>query len=309
MSDIFISYKREEQPAAKRLAVALQRYGWSVWWDPHLRAGEHFDDTIEEALRDAKCVIVLWSKLSVNSRYVRDEATYALDKGKLIPVAIEDAERPFRFAGLQTAQLRGWDGSDAFPGFLKLVEDIRSEIGSPPALAVEEERERGADAEPESREGARRIEANKTRSDMENQYDISLYYEHTRQRMRIRAAVGSLIGLIVLFFLIAAFRNPGQSGGWGDFASYQNHEANYICAVLTFLSSPLLGLLLKPNRSGWHGASVGAGLGGIYWTLRGLLAWPTESYIENADGFLAVILLAGMGGIVGWVVSKRWTEL
>jgi TIR domain len=37
MSDIFISYKREEQPIARKLADALEKEGWSVWWDPKLR--------------------------------------------------------------------------------------------------------------------------------------------------------------------------------------------------------------------------------------------------------------------------------
>jgi TIR domain len=73
MSDIFISYKREEQATARKLADALESEGWSVWWDPKLRAGEHFDDMIEKALHEAKCVLVLWSERSVQSRYVRDE--------------------------------------------------------------------------------------------------------------------------------------------------------------------------------------------------------------------------------------------
>src|SRR5262249_2609828 len=55
-----------------------------------LRAGEHFDDVIEKALSEAKCVIVMWSDRAVQSRYVRDEATYALDRKKLVPVAIEN---------------------------------------------------------------------------------------------------------------------------------------------------------------------------------------------------------------------------
>jgi hypothetical protein len=47
MSDIFISYKREEQATARKLASALENEGWTVWWDPKLRAGENFDDAIE----------------------------------------------------------------------------------------------------------------------------------------------------------------------------------------------------------------------------------------------------------------------
>jgi hypothetical protein len=137
MSDIFISYKREEQPQAKVLAVALERQGWSVWWDPKLRAGEHFDDVIERALREAKCVIVLWSRRSVESRYIRDEATYALNREKLVPVAIEDVRPPFRFEGLQTARLSDWDGSGTSGEYQKLVQDLRSVLGAPPAAPAE----------------------------------------------------------------------------------------------------------------------------------------------------------------------------
>ena len=50
-----------------------------------LRAGERFNDVIENALNEAKCVIVLWSKRSVQSLYVKDEATHALNRKKLVP--------------------------------------------------------------------------------------------------------------------------------------------------------------------------------------------------------------------------------
>ena len=131
MSDIFISYTREDQPTARKLADALEGEGWTVWWDPKLRAGEHFDDVIEKALKEAKCVIVMWSNRSVQSRYVRDEATYALDRNKLAPVAIENVNLPFRFKGVQTPSLLGWDGSKDASEFRKLVEDIASIVGPP----------------------------------------------------------------------------------------------------------------------------------------------------------------------------------
>ena len=131
MCDIFISYKREEQATARKLASALEREGWTVWWDPKLRVGEHFDDVIENALNEAKCVIVMWSKLSVNSRYVKDEATFALKRDKLVPVAIEEVAVPFRFEGLHTLSLLDWEGSKDFSEFRRLVEDIATIVGPP----------------------------------------------------------------------------------------------------------------------------------------------------------------------------------
>ena len=133
MSDIFISYKREDQPMARKLADALERESWDVWWDPKLRAGEHFDDIIEKALDEAKCVIVIWSERSVQSRYVRDEATYALEHNKLIPLKIESVNVPFRFKGVHTPTLHDWDGSNGFPAFVKLMDDVAALIGKPAA--------------------------------------------------------------------------------------------------------------------------------------------------------------------------------
>jgi formylglycine-generating enzyme required for sulfatase activity len=133
MSDVFISYKREEQPIARQLAEALENKGWEIWWDPQLQAGEYFDDVIEQALIDTKCVVVIWSKRSVKSRFVKDEATYALNEGKLVPIQIEDVHLPFRFANLHTVSLIGWDGSDDDPGYKKMIHDVSVVLGSSPS--------------------------------------------------------------------------------------------------------------------------------------------------------------------------------
>jgi TIR domain len=143
MSDIFISYKREEQATARKLANALESESWTVWWDPKLRAGEHFDDVIEKALDEAKCVIVMWSELSVQSRYVRDEATHALERGKLVPLAIETVELPFRFKGVQMLSLLGWDGSKDLREFRRLVEDIAAIVGPPVTEAKRKDENKG----------------------------------------------------------------------------------------------------------------------------------------------------------------------
>jgi formylglycine-generating enzyme required for sulfatase activity len=129
MSDIFISYKREEQPVARKLANALESEGWSVWWDPKLRAGDDFDEVIEKVLDESRCVIVLWSEMSLESKYVRAEAAEALEQEKLVPVAIENISLPFRFKRLHTPKLLNWDGSSESAEFRKLVDDITEIIG------------------------------------------------------------------------------------------------------------------------------------------------------------------------------------
>ncbi len=139
MADIFISYKREEQAIARRLADALETEGWAVWWDPKLQTGEDFEDAIEAALDDAKCVIVLWSALSVASDFVKDEARYARDNNKLLPVSIEEVSLPFRFRGLHTIQLTDWDGGRESTEFNKLLTDIASILGHPPTKPSHEE--------------------------------------------------------------------------------------------------------------------------------------------------------------------------
>jgi len=141
MSDVFLSYKRENQGEARTLAEAIERHGWTVWWDRQLRSGEHVDKVIEHELTKAKCVIVLWSHHSIGSDYVLDEVTYALKLKKLIPVAIATVEPPFRFQRLYTRNLAEWDGSQDFPEFKKLVDDIAKILGPPPAES------RGAEAE------------------------------------------------------------------------------------------------------------------------------------------------------------------
>ncbi len=115
---------------AGRYAEAFRAEGFDVWWDVGLRSGEAYDEVTENALRGAKAVVVLWSKKSVASRWVRAEATLADRLKTLVPAMIEPCERPIMFELVQTADLSGWKGDRADPKFRAFVEDIHRRIAA-----------------------------------------------------------------------------------------------------------------------------------------------------------------------------------
>ncbi len=121
MSDIFLSYAREDSDWAQRLAASLERAGLSVWWDQRLRAGDAFDDVIQREVDAARAVLVLWSKHAVSSVWVKGEATAAQQQNKLVPVLVEPVRIPIPFGAFHTADMTGWDGSEDHPKLLGLI--------------------------------------------------------------------------------------------------------------------------------------------------------------------------------------------
>ncbi|MGZ5277126.1 MAG: toll/interleukin-1 receptor domain-containing protein [Caldimonas sp.] len=118
MSDIFISYASADRERAQLLARALQERGWSVWWDRTIPPGRQFDEVIEEALDAARCVVVLWSKASTASGWVKTEAAEAMRRKALIPALIDEAVKiPLEFRRLQAADLTRWHGAASTPEF------------------------------------------------------------------------------------------------------------------------------------------------------------------------------------------------
>ena len=89
----------------------------------HLR--ESFDRVIEQQLEAAKSVVVLWSKDSAASEWVKNEAAFAAEKGVLIPAALSSRVRPpLEFRRRQTADLEGWRGNSDHAGFRSLCDAI-----------------------------------------------------------------------------------------------------------------------------------------------------------------------------------------
>ena len=133
MADIFISYAREDAVRARALADAFTAVGWSVWFDDAIRAGAPYDAVIDQQLDAAACVVVIWSRASVDSSWVRAEASAADDQGKLVPVAFEQGLRlPVRFRQIRVSHLTSTDVREPTAEAHGLLADVARLTGRPP---------------------------------------------------------------------------------------------------------------------------------------------------------------------------------
>ena len=141
MADIFLSYANEDRETARAVAGLLESAGCTVWWDRRIPAGRTWRSMIEEALRDMRCMVVLWSSHSVESDWVKEEAEEARALGRLIPVLIEPIKPPVGFRSIQAADLTDWDGSKDSLGARQLIADIESLMGNPPPRTLSDTEE------------------------------------------------------------------------------------------------------------------------------------------------------------------------
>ena len=128
---VFISYARDDEAKAQAVIEALVSRGIAVWWDGLISGGDSFAERIEQALADADVVVVLWSKNSSHSNWVRDEAGFGRDRNRMVPVSIDGSEPPLGFRQFQSIDLSHWHGSVSAPEFEALCHSICVVAGSP----------------------------------------------------------------------------------------------------------------------------------------------------------------------------------
>ena len=127
--DVFISYARPSEEQAHRIAEQLREDGFSVWRDDELPAHRAYSDVIEERLKSAKAVVVLWSSESAKSHWVRAEADTAREAGTLVQATLDSALPPMPFNQIQCADLNGWNGDTGSAGWRKLHGSVAALVG------------------------------------------------------------------------------------------------------------------------------------------------------------------------------------
>ncbi len=129
MSDIFISYSRSTADHAHRIEEALRALGYGVWRDDELPVHRAFSEVIEERLKAAKAVVVIWSAEAVKSEWVQSEADTARTDHKLVQLTVDGAKLPRPFDRIQCADLTGWTGDLEAPGWRKVAASIGELVG------------------------------------------------------------------------------------------------------------------------------------------------------------------------------------
>jgi len=130
VADIFLSYSREDRSAAEAISRSFEGRGWSVWWDRKIAAGSSFDKMIERELESARCVVVLWSGTSIDSDWVKNEASAAVERDVLLPVMIEAVRLPLEFRRKQTLDLSQWNREDDDPALGALFDEVAARLGA-----------------------------------------------------------------------------------------------------------------------------------------------------------------------------------
>jgi TolB-like protein len=136
VASVFVSYAREDAAKAKAIASALEQSSFEVWFDERIHSGSEFSREIEQALRAASAVVVLWSKSSVDSPWVRDEAAEGRDSGRLVPISLDECRPPIGFRQFQTTDLSRWSGRGKPKQMADVIAAVAAKAGAPPKPAA-----------------------------------------------------------------------------------------------------------------------------------------------------------------------------
>ena len=130
MAHVFISYARSDEDLAADIADGLREAGYEVWRDDELPAHRAYAEVIEERIKGASAVVVLWSAEACKSQWVRAEADTARSSLTLVQATLDGTIPPLPFNQIQCADLKGWDGQRTSPGWRKLLASV-TELAGP----------------------------------------------------------------------------------------------------------------------------------------------------------------------------------
>lgn len=143
MVNVFLSHSSKDKPFARRLGNDLRLYGANVWIDEaEIKVGDSLIEKITEGIAAMDYLIVLLSKASVSSEWVRREVNIALTKeikGKrvvVLPCLLEDCEIPLFLEDKNHADFR--IGSKYVGERSRLINSLGLKVPKPEKLFLDQ---------------------------------------------------------------------------------------------------------------------------------------------------------------------------
>ena len=99
------------------------------FYAPNMRSDKVIDKEIPLEFSGARCVVVLWSENSIDSDWVKWEASQG--RQRLIEVVLDRSEPPPSFGRTALVDFSQWRFGRRFPGFSKLSEGIAARTQRP----------------------------------------------------------------------------------------------------------------------------------------------------------------------------------
>jgi len=200
MTDIFLSYSSADLDRVRPIRDRLAEQGFDVFWDQKLPPGVDWDSWIRQHLTQSRCAVIVWSRNSVKSDNVRHEAMIAKQKGKFIPVLIDELdvdEFPMGLQASQGAKLVFWSGDPQDDVWINLLREIEDRLTPAWVKQAIDRLEAGYFAEQTRREAAEKrnktlrdqIEKEaRTQADLKHERDLVLEQIATLKEQLANAA-------------------------------------------------------------------------------------------------------------------------
>lgn len=111
LHDVFLSYSRKDVDMMRRIRTALLNSGLTVWTDEGIKAGtELWINSIETAIEQSNCLLVLLSPDAKASNWVKKELRYAnIQDKKIFSLMVRGDSKssiPFEIIGSQFVDIR-----------------------------------------------------------------------------------------------------------------------------------------------------------------------------------------------------------
>ena len=131
--NVFLSYARGDKAVASKIVEFLGSRGFTVFWDLEIRSGTDWRKKLASKLEGVKCVFVLWSRDSVTSEWVLDEADFGRSRQVLVTARLDNSKLPFGFGQLHTEDLTTWKDDEPPAGMIGIVTRITELVSEPQA--------------------------------------------------------------------------------------------------------------------------------------------------------------------------------